>query len=292
MDAKTRRGAKRDRWLFRKDGVDFGPCTTERMLEAMEAREIDLGTLVCLAGEADWEPAGTHAIFRDHYARCDSRWAVLDAEESASRHATRLAVGRVLSRGTGLAVVLVAVAGLGAGGWFVWRLLNAAPTGVTAALALALPPPLPPPPPPRAAAGAIPLPPLVPVARLDEPETFDTAGVAIDDGEVPIQRFDFEEGEGAGGEDLSEDRLGAIVEAARSGLVRCAREAADRSPEFSGTKVGFSVQPGRLGAVTVGVEVAANAPFKACVKQALAKVAVPRFGGGDHRVNVPLEVRR
>ena len=51
---------------------------------------------------------------------------------------------------------------------------------------------------------------------------------------------------------------------------------------------GQRFQPGRF---TVGKEVIGNAPFKACVKKALARVSVPSFNGDERRVTVPLRVQ-
>ncbi|HRE87874.1 MAG TPA: hypothetical protein PK095_01930, partial [Myxococcota bacterium] len=129
------------------------------------------------------------------------------------------------------------------------------------------------------------------VARLYEPESYDTAGVAVgaeDTGHVTQMHFS-EDGEVAA---ISQADLDRVVASARTGLYACARDAALKSAAFKGTEVGFTVTPGSITKIGVGAEARSNPAFQACVKAALSKVSVPAFSGSDRRVTVPLKIER
>ncbi len=279
---------------MRRDDVDYGPFSTEQVLEQIRAREVGLGSMITLLGSDEWEPVGTHELFRDHYAACAAAWEVEEAEQGADRHERQMKAMRVVGGGTwrlGLAGLAVALA---LGGWFAWRILNAKPTGVLSAVALAAPPTLPAPPTVGAAVPALPIPAATEFAVLKEPVyvSYDTAGVAIEgteDGEQVVQTLNFDDDSG---DELSDAAVERIVAAARRRLEPCALEAATRSETFTGTRMTFWLQSGRLGRLTVGAEVNANPRFKACVKAALSGISVPTFGGQQRKVTVPLRVQR
>jgi hypothetical protein len=183
------------------------------------------------------------------------------------------------------------VVALVAGGLVVWRLLKAEPLGLAKIVRPAIVERLPHPstPPPRKA--RLPAPGENKIARLYEPESYDTAGVSVGDyeaGHVTKMAFS-EDGEV---QMISAAELNQVVESARQGLYACARAAAAKNASFPGTDVGFTVAPSRLTKVSVGVEARSNAPFKACVKAALARVPVPSFSGSPRRVTVPLRFQR
>lgn len=280
------------RWLVRRAGVDYGPFTVEEILAQIDRREVDLATQVCDVSDQVWENAATHALFRDYYEKCVARWSVQETEAEAARHEQQIRRVRILTGGAWKIAVLCAVLVLGAGGWLVWRLMHAQPTGILNAVALATPTRLPPPPDPSTAVPQIPRLKEKVVPRLKESETYDTRGIGVEsDQEDPqaVQAIDFA---GGGGQELSEDEARRIAEEARRGLSSCAREVAMRSPDFKGTRVKFVILSRKLSRITVGSEVQGDAPFKACVKRILGGISVPRFTGQERRVTVPLEVRR
>lgn len=285
----SRAGA--ERWLYRTERGDYGPVTTDKIFDAIRERKIDLSTQVSVLGSNRWSHAGEFPLFREHYAACQRRW------EEERLHAEAEAVGRKIerqghtSRRLSVLVVLGLTVVLGFMAWGAWRLFKAEPLGLTRIVKASTLPALPAPPPLTRAA---PVPPDVPekkVARLSEPESYDTAGIGIDDGggAPVVSKLTFDEsGEALQAESISAAELSRVVESARQGLYGCAREAAARSDSFAGTEVGFTVSSGRLVKITVGTDARGNAPFQACVKAALAKVAVPAFGGNERRVTVPL----
>ncbi len=280
-----------EKWLYRTERGDYGPVSTDRIFDAIRERKIDLSTQVSLLGSNRWSAAGEFPVFRDHYAACQRRWDDEALQAEAEALGKRLEMKGHASRGAGLLVIAGITAGLVLGGIVVWRLLKAEPLGLAkivrpiAVEALPAPPEIP------KKYQVLPQPPEHKVARLYEPESYDTAGVAVGDSEAGhVTKMHFSEDGDV--EMISAADLARVVESARQGLYACAREAAQKNPAFAGTDVGFTVAPGRLTNMSVGVEARSNAPFKACVKAALGRVSVPSFGGSERRVTVPLRFQR
>ncbi len=286
------RPTKRDRtrWLVRRDGAEYGPYSTDQLLEEIALRRVDLGTPVCDLARREWNPAGEHAPFRDHYAQCIKRWEVEALEADVDKHERKLKAMDNVKGGAWRLMVVGLVLATALGSWIVWRILKAEPTGIADAVAVPELPALPDAPQPRMTASGIEvLAAGTKVAVLKEYENYDTAGVGSEAGAAAaVTRFDFEGGEGGG---LDPSTLKRILGEAKAGLVGCAQQAATRSASFKGTKVTFVVRSGRLDSFTVGREALSNAPFKACVKGVLKRVKVPRFAGSDHKVSFPLVVQ-
>lgn len=280
-----------ERWLYRTERGDYGPVTTDKIFDAIREKKIDLSSQVSVLGSNRWSHAGEFPLFRDHYAACQRRW------DEERLHAEAEAVGRKIERKghasrrlSVLVVVGISVA-LGFAAWGAWRLFKAEPLGLARIVKASTLPELPAPPPITREAPPPPALSEKKIARLSEPESYDTAGVGIDDGggAPVVTKLTFDEsGEAHQAESISAAELARVVESARSGLYACAREAAAKNASFRGTDVGFTVTSGRLAKITVGTDARGNAPFQACVKAALAKVAVPAFGGNERRVTVPL----
>jgi hypothetical protein len=284
--------AKLARWFYRTPKGDFGPVTTDKLMEAMGKREIDLSTLVCKVGTTHWGPAGEVDLLRAHHAACKVEWdhhALASETDRMARSAERAHVARK-STSVGLVIGLVALVVFGGGMW--WRLSRAEALGFERLVK-----PLDAQPLPAWSAGARPelaAPEREPVKvpRLAEPETLDTAGVRVGDSSAPIvTRLDFDEsGEAGEASALDPGELDRIVGAARGGLIGCAQQLAQANDGFTGTEVRFTVSPGRLVDFVVGKEVAGSQTFRACVKRVLAGVKVPNFQGNPRSVTVPLRV--
>lgn len=281
-----------ERWLYRTERGDYGPVTTDQVFDGIRERKIDLSTQVSVLGTNRWSHAGEFPLFRDHFAACQRRWAEEQLHAEAEAVGRRMEMKGHATRHASRFVVVGIVVALGFAAWGAWRLFKAEPLGLSRIVRAATLPVLPTPPPLVRAGGLMPEAPEKRVPRLAEPESYDTAGIMIDDGgEVTpgVTKLSFDEhGEVEAQASISAADLGGIVERARQGLYGCAREAATRDTSFAGTDVGFSVTSGRIAKITVGADARGNAPFQACVKAALGRVAVPAFGGGERRVTVPL----
>lgn len=282
-----------ERWLYRVDGADYGPVSTDELLDAMLARKVTLETQVCSLMSRKWGRASDHALLRDFHHKCEQRWRAEAFDTEADNQVRRLAKARQRRRRFWYAVAAAVVVAIGFGGWVVWRLGQAQPLGldklarlpnlgrlVVADVVEREPPRVP------IVAGT-------PVARLGEPETYDTAGVALEGeatAESKVTRMAFtEDGRVVG---ISKVELDGVLESAKANLHGCARAAASKDAGFHGTRVGFTVSPGRLTGMTVGDEVKNNGAFKACVKAALSRVPVPMYEGGDRRVTIPIKIGR
>jgi hypothetical protein len=287
----SERASQESEWLVRREEVDYGPYVTGEVLSAIASQEIGLGTLIADLNEVEFEPLGTWALFRDHYAECQARWEREAAEEEARRVERRLRAARMARMTTFAIVLVIALGSAGFGGWVAWRIMKARPTGVSGAVAMAAVPRLPDlAPEPTAIQGKAPKITTKQVSRLHEPTFFDTRGVGVE-GEAasdrPVLNFN-----ASAGDQLAEAKVNAIVSKARKGLVSCARAAAQASPEFTGTRVRFLIRSGSIGAVTVGKEVAGNGAFRQCAKRVLAGISVPAFRGDERSVSIPLKVNR
>lgn len=280
----TRRNKRGSRWLTRRDGVDFGPFTTEQIVAMIHSREVDLGTMICKASDRQWEPLGSYSEFRSEYAKVEEKWA----SEEADDHARQLRNKRLLTSGAGRLAVVGAVLLISLSAWMAWRMARAQPTGIFEAVKIAQPPAL-----PALASAEEPQPLVVPkgttVKRLREGVNYDTSGVGVEgQGGTLVNTMSFDED----AEELTERQLNKIVGAARAKLLGCAQQAAARSERFRGTRVSFVVRSQRLTSFTVGSDASANKPFKACVKRALQAVSVPAFGGSQRKVTIPLAIQR
>jgi len=280
-----------DRWVYRTDRGDYGPMNTDGLLEAIEQKKVELTTMVSVVGTNRWAPVRDFALFRDHFETCRRRWDREELHKEAEAIGRRFENKRKVAASAWILVALGIVVGGASLAWVVWRLSLAEPVGfakvgrVLAVLAL---------PEAEKVQGDvvhIPVAAERKVARLYEPESYDTSGVAVGgkvEGHVTQMHFS-EDGEVAA---ISQADLSRVVGSAREGLYGCAREAAVKSASFGGTEVAFTVAPGKLTQIGVGAEARSNPAFQACVKAALARVEVPSFAGSERRVTVPLKIQR
>jgi len=281
-----------ERWLYRTDRGDYGPVTTDRIFDGIRERKIDLKTQVSVLGTNKWAAAGEFPLFRDQYSACQKRWDEERLHEEADAIGKRMELKAQTSRGAGILLAVSIAVALAIGAWVVWKLSKAEPLGLAKIVRMMVVEPLPTPPPGPKSIPAIPRKEERKVARLSEPESYDTAGVAVggeEDVNAVTQMHFSEDGEVAM---ISAADLAQVVESARQGLFGCAREASARNAAFTGTEVGFTVAPGHLTKVSVGTDARGNAPFLACVKGALGRVSVPAFNGSERRVTVPLRFQR
>lgn len=291
--SETRQMARPDstRWLYRTDRGDFGPMTTEKLLDAITAKVVALGTPVTRLGSGVWIPAGEVDILRNHYATCHSIWEQQALHAETDRLGKKLERANATRKGAWVGVLVAVVVVLAGAGVLWWRLSLAEAIGFQG-LARAEEPPSLPQVTPRAAE-IVEFPEATPkrVAVLPELELLDTAGVRVGDAAAPIANkmvFD-ESGEVRA---IAPDALARIAEDARRGLVECAQQLVRTNDAFTGTEVSFLVSPKRLTDFSVGREVAGSPTFRACVKTALARVQVPDFDGNPRRITVPLRIGR
>jgi len=278
------------RWLYRTEKGDVGPVSTEKLLAAMEDRKLDLGSMVSKVGSREWQAAGEIHLLRDHFATCEARWTKLALHNESERMERRLGRREATRRGAWVGILVGAIVVLGAGGVLWWRLSQAEALGMRSLSAVTTPSSLPPV--SWATVERVPHPGVTPTAvpRLPEHELLDTAGIRVgDSGEPIVNRMVFNESGEV--EAIAAADLRRVTEEARVGLVACAQQLAAAQSGFGGTEVAFTVSPGKLTQISVGREVAKSAAFQACVKKALARVNVPKFGGNPRRVTVPLKLR-
>lgn len=287
---KMRAVERRDRWLYRLSGADYGPVTTDALLEAIAARKVDMTTQVCRVAEGRWQPAGAHTLLKDHHARCATKWASEALHAEADAGIRRMNRRRHAGRGFWALVVSGIVVASAVGAWVVWRIAQAEPMGVAQLYRVPESPPLPAIPGPPVERAQLKLASGTRVRRLRERQTYDTAGIRVGDDDAaraPVKMAFDEDGRVVG---LDRASLRRIMNAARGPLAACAQAAARSDRSFEGTTVTFAVVSGGLDDIGVGAEARRKPAFQACVKRALRGVSVPTFDGSPRRVSVPLEV--
>lgn len=284
-----------ERWLYRTDKGDYGPVPTDKLLEAITERKIDLATQVRLMSTDRWTAAAEHALFRNFYEKCKARWEVEDAEKARlekersflEKDRRRRLRTRLILGGGVLVLALVA--------WWFWKQSLIEGVSLARAARMRTAPSLP------VEVAEAPPPALIPDARerrvptLREPEdpiNYNVAGVKVGDTEPQgtVTRMEF--GEDGEVHEIDPGVLSRVVESARQGVYACAREHVASNAGFSGTNVGFAVASGGLTRITVGAEVKKSPAFQTCVKAALARVQVPAFEGSERYVTVPIRVER
>lgn len=282
-----------ERWLYRKDGNDYGPVSTDELLDAIMKKKVDLGTQVFPLASRRWSVAAEHALLRDYFEKCQIRWRAEALDTEAEAHVRRLARARQRRRRVFSLFVIGVLVAAGLAAWIIWRLGQAQPLGLDRLARLPAVVALPGLDAARPALPQLTLAQGTVVPRLSEPETYDTAGIAME-GDGPsaptVTKLSFtEDGQVKG---ISQVELQRVLDGARKNLNPCAADAARRDPAFKGTRISFTVTPGRIASITVSDEVKRNAAFKACVKTALNRVPVPVYEGGNRHVTIPISINR
>ena len=283
-----------ERWAYRTPQGDYGPMVTDKVLEAIAERKIDLHTQVRLMGTERWTTAAEHALFRNFFEKCKARWQVEDAEkERISREQGFLRVQRQRRLRTRL-ILVGGVVVLALVGWYVYKKSSIEGLSLARAARLRNAPSLP------AETVDVAPPAVFPEARetkvptLREPEdpvNYNVAGVKVGDveGQGTVTRLDF--GDDGEVKQIDPGVLARVIESARQGVYACARQHAATNAGFTGTNVGFAVASGGLTRITVGAEVKKSPAFQTCVRGALARVVVPAFEGSERYVTVPIGVQ-
>lgn len=281
-----------ERWLYRTPNGDYGPMPTDKLLEAIAEKKVDLRSQVRLLGADQWTVAGEHQLFRNYYEKCRPRWAAEDAEKE--RHAREEGfIKKERSRKTKIqGTFVIALVVMGLVGWWVYKINSRQGLNVAHAARVRTAPSLPVNVTVAAAPSAFPIVKERTFAVLNEPEmpvSYDTAGVRVASADQQtVTRLDF--GEDGEVQEIDPGTLANVVDQAKRGVYGCAQQHATQNASFSGTDVGFAVTPGRLARITVGAEVRRSPAFQACVKAALARVSVPSFGGSERYVTIPIRI--
>lgn len=282
-----------ERWLYRTSQGDYGPVPTDKLLEAIAERKIDLGTQVRLMSSDRWTAAGEHALFRNFYEKSKARWEIEDAEKARIQREQSFIQGERQRRLRTRLIVVGGVVAMAIVAWWLWKQSNIEGVSIARAARLRTAPSLP------AEVAAATLPSVLPeanerrVATLREPEdpiNYNVAGVKVGETEQgTVTRLDF--GEDGEVQQIDPGVLSRVVESARQGVYACAREHAVTNTAFAGTDVGFAVASGGLTRITVGTEVRKSPAFQSCIKGALNRVQVPAFEGSERYVTIPIRVQ-
>lgn len=307
----------KSRWLYRKDGRDVGPFRPHELERLLGERSINRATLVRNLTLQDFRPLEQLPEFRDLLQRVEQTLRENERERVFDKELARTRTKRSLP----LVVALVALVGAaGAGGFWAWQrygVVPAAASGIATDLIrpLELPPLL--------EHGYVDTKGTIQwtdetVAQREaaaaaeaeakkqgtKPKRRPTQGgaatgggghVGADDLEAEsgeAQEMDFSK-EDAAGRELSAGELSLVSSRARDKLVGCAQAEAERSSDFPGTTVRFTLSNGGTPSnIRFGKNGGSSAAFTECVRGALRGVSVPAFGGSAPTLTIPLTIRR
>ncbi len=287
------RRRKKNRWLARRDGVDYGPYDDDELKECIARREIDLSSEIMKVASGEWSTVGEHSAFRDWYSGLHERWAREELEASVEAQERKMAAMDKVKSGTWKLVVVGVLLVAGLGSWVVYRILHAEPTGIMKAISveqIALLPEASAPVQTETEVAAVE---PVKVKRLAERETYNTGGVGVEgSGRGPSTSFDFDpDDKGGAGPGLSQSKINAITRRVSPKLVSCAMRTRSKGKAFSKARVSFLVRSGRLGGITISKKALKNRAFVSCVRGVLRKQSVPKFSGSERRVTIPIRFK-
>ncbi len=287
-----------DRYLHRKNGMDYGPFSVREMEHLIESGELTATSEVRKRREREWHRLADIPHFRDYLEEKTrrelerARQQELQADQSLMRRRSRRASTLPWWIAGGLAV-----AGAVVGLW----LMREPPQALAGyPLRFYREFPLDPIPPLRAMEMA-----PVKVARVDPPPRAPTggrrrprpaAGVATDAGGAQLLGVELELSyENADGSavtrPLGADDLQAVQRQVSGRLVRCFKAEAVRNAEFRGGSVFVYIAPsGRTQVSKVETRPPASGDLISCIRGATAGVQVAPFAGGAQVMEIPLHV--
>ena len=285
-----RRRKRTPRYLIRRDTGDFGPYTVNEIREAIEAREVHLGTEIQEVGGDSWQPAGVFTEFRDYYATCIQKWENAEIDRSVAAEESKMrTMGRVKSGAWKLIVVGILVAA-SLGSWIVYRVMHAEPTGIDSVVVVPEVSVL-----PDVAAEelqVVALSVIQPqkVKRLFEAEYYNTAGVRSVEREGAADQVMDLSDEAAGLSGIDSSDIARIKKRNQSGIERCMSKALRGGATFTKALVTYWIRSGKITDITVNKPAISNGLFVSCVRKLVRGTKVPTFAGQgrrlEHRVRV------
>ncbi len=281
-----------ERWMYRKNGMDYGPFSVQDLHDLIRAHQIDAETEVRNVRERRFVRLADvpHLkAFHDEFAR-------KDAEERRRREVLREAesLERSIRRHHRMPILLgaVGVAALAVGAFLVLRPATPPPPGfdldVFRPLEVGTLPALPratatPATPPTNANGKRPRKTVRPLAR---PGTAPTSAASL-----PTVDLAFDEEDVSGGRALTKEDLASVQGRVSAGLVRCFREEAAAHPEFRGGTVSlYILGSGRVALSRLDTSPPASASLASCALAVVKGVRVPPFAGGAQVMEIPFYV--
>jgi hypothetical protein len=287
-----------DRYLHRKNGMDYGPFTIREMEHLIESGELTADSEIRKRREREWHRLGDVPHFRDYLEEKTRR------EMEAARQRELQADQSLLRRRSRRASTLP---------W--WIAGGVALAGVATGVLLVREPP-------QALAGyplrfyrEFPLDPITPlramemapvkVARVDPPPRAPAAGkrrprpaAGVGTGPGGAQllgvelELSYENADGSAvTRPLSAEDLQGIQRQVSGRLVRCFKAEAIRNAEFQGGSVFVYIAPsGRTQVSKVDTRPPASGELISCIRGSTAGVSVAPFAGGAQVMEIPLRV--
>lgn len=281
-----------ERWMYRKDGMDYGPFSVQDLHDLIRAHRVDERTEVRNLRERRFVRLGEvpHLkAFLDEFTRKEAeekqrREVLRDAEsleKSIRRHHRMpifLGVGGTL--------------GLGVGLFFALRPAEPLPPGLDLDLFRPL------------VLGTLPAVPRAAEAPSTTPEDTNErrarkaaraqprpGATSGNSARLPTVDLTFDEEDVSGGRALTKEDLSSVQQRVSRGLVRCFREEASGRPEFRGGTVSlYILSSGRVALSRLDTSPPASASLSSCARAVVKGVRVPPFAGGAQVMEIPFYV--
>ncbi len=281
-----------ERWMYRKDGMDYGPFSVQDLHDLICAHRIDEATEVRNLRERRFVRLGDVPHLKAFYGEFTRK----EAEEKRRREVLREAESLEKSiRRHHRMPILLGVGGavaLGVGVFLALRPAEPLPPGLDLDLFRPL------------VLGPLPAVPRVAVAPDTAPA--DTNGRRARKAAraqprpgpslgppppLPTVDLAFDEEDVSGGRALTKEDLSSIQKRVSSGLVRCFREEASGRPEFRGGTVSlYILGSGRVALARLDTSPPASTGLSSCALAVVKDVRVPPFAGGAQVMEIPFYV--
>lgn len=280
-----------DRWMYKRDGMDYGPFTTRELEHMIELREIAATTEVLNRRTRQWARVQDVPRLRAYVEELSRKAA------EAAHQAEVAADHQAVQRGNWWQthVPLVAGASLVVVGGIAAFLLLRAPPPVQAGYPtnfykdLRFEPVVP----LRAMIAepvkVTPVPPKAPRAKAKAAPAAATAAGSMD--MAPQVDLSFGTEDVSGGRKLAQEDLELVQRTVAPRLIRCFRSEAGRNPAFEGGSVFVYLMPhGGAQVSRINTNPAPSGELAACTKATTAGVKVAPFAGAAQVMEIPLHV--
>jgi hypothetical protein len=280
-----------DRWMYKRDGMDYGPFTTREIEHMIEQREISQETEVLNRRTRQWARVQDVPKLKPFIEELSRR--AFEAARQAEISADHNAVVRGNWWSTHLPLVAggALVVGVGVAAFFLLRapapVLAGYPTNFYKDLQFERMVPL------RAMI-------VEPAKVTRDPvkavrtKARSTGPLATAPGSVdmaPQVDLSFGGDEVAGGHELTQGDIDGIQKIIAPRLIRCFRTEAERNPAFTGGAVFVYLMPRGAAQVSrVDTNPAPSAELASCAKQSTAGIKVEPFSGAAQVIQIPLHV--
>ncbi|NOZ02119.1 MAG: DUF4339 domain-containing protein [Deltaproteobacteria bacterium] len=286
-----------DRWMYRMNGMDYGPFSTKDILDLVSSHKIDEQTDLRNHRSRKWEPLGHIPAFREFID--DLRRAERERKRQQQMEDSVMRVQRTLSKSRRVPYILLLIAAVSIGAVSYWVLVPEEPTGsglsfdVFRDLSFKRLPLV-----HRTIASPSPKPRRKRASRKRSARTQNgeaavqgMKAVAAVLPPVPEVDLSFDAKDVSKGRELTREDLDSIQKKATPRLIRCFRIEAGNEPDFKGGVVTlYILTSGRVALTRLETRPPPSRVLMDCTQAAVNGIRVSPFKGANQVMRLPLHV--